>query len=1617
MESRNPLPDFYKGIAEEAAEDRSKYIKDAQKREQEAKEFIEKDTNYARKPFYQMYLERFPDDPYKYTSALAGVTLAEGTQFGTGTLAVDAQQAFERGQPVLGTTLSGLTYLSAGAPFLAKPLSVVAKKIARRNKVEELLGEEGEVLDVVRTDPPDMVTPPVEKAPVVKPAKPKPFSQKFVGYDETLDESVQGVRAVTNLVERGQPFPLGSPRNTNIGTNNILAHPTEVLGVAYSGVTNQLRNLDRRMLAQLGYGKDIEVKVDNATGEKTPYIKASNLVRFFDKLTDPKIGALEQDEVQYLINKKLLNDQFGIKVINTVDKKGRRMKAVKEEDDQLLNLNTLKTTYEDEVVKKGFADFTFQRDKQGFTTSQPEFSSYRGYAGQTQSLLYPEIGYEAVTFNSKNLPQNVIERAKHGFRGDALGHARFSVRDITKDAVKKATKDVLKNDRIHEEFQTKFAADNLNDFMDTLTNFKQRMSALRTSPTIGPFTPNILDSDSLDTVREKVMQTQFNEIMYATPPATSVLKRYEDPVTGFGMYSYREGLMNYLRDKAAANAERAKAFIPSQRMTAEQQEFAAKYGLDADTEDDFSISATTYNLDTGVSSFTDYRVQDLLKMLHDNEAFQKLANHKNFKYHNTGLKEISDEDKYTNYPSLGIMFDDPNNYDRSLLSTYSIKDPLYIGDEDAVFRQDGVKKVMTNYGLSKDLMKYIIKQDDLGDALKVRRIQETDEGMPPEGYTLEQMNDYNFQNRDAIEVREELIANMLDNFDDNPLFNKANGNPIFSGYGIDDVEDALDEIQAALEFVEKDFPIIRLSSKEMESLEKLEDQLEKRGINLDKKFLHDYRFFEAHRDPKNIDSSLSAIINFDSYNLQARLKLLRKAARHTGKMRKTPDGDLVYDIGNDVALFADNRDAFDALPQRQKKPILEGIQALRAKRFHNEILSDLIDYRVKNFNSIDNVVHRQNFANGDLLKKRVKLAEDQKAFLGEDQANPTEQTKFLKQQALDDFYKIIDEKTRPTYGNALTFSQDDVDKFVKDPESYVNKPFDRTRTGFDERGNVYDVYQGILEDVIDNDKTSLNFMARVVTTDDMIDLQDARSGLTKAWDKLVLKSLDIDDPKTPLIDFKSPIRFLERESREHERFQDLLKNMDTEEEMAQRGRFSSDFKVTGDYENDKNKITVFEQIFVEGLERDKNVPTSKGIELIPFIRKFKYAKDRYDDFLKSMAQATKDDLLKTKFIEKYSEADIDNFINRSIQPFNEIKEEGKDTANLFASPINISKLTTEQLRSVRGGQINYDNPEFLSDKAPENSPNKIKFTNNQSVDYMVNDIRDFLNTHDFGKDVDAFGVPLEDKYRSTIFARDDTTNVLDRVLLSQDLDANYARPDSGYMNIMDLRTARGKPYFLNRGRVRRNESRNERRGIDVNPSLTFGELSTIGDDIRDLKEAYSQSPIANMRRKLEELSRSGGDIDSKVLVLDELQSDIHNDMFRRSGGATVKEGDAPLGEGHDAYVRRLLTAAIILAKQKGINKIVIPNYKKQRQARGRMSEDIIQRAYKNGVERALRYFKQETEGRIKTYKTNELLYTTSGNETGKLDDIASGDIIDLEGFTFDPKKGDVFRYNEGGLAA
>ena len=1578
-----------------------------QMQEADAKKFIESDTNYARKPFYQMYLERNPDDPYKHRNALTAVTLAEGTQFGTGTLAVDAQQAFERGQPVLGTTLSGLTYLSAGAPFLAKPLSVVAKKIARRNKVEELLGEEGEVLDVVRTDPPDMVTPPAEKAPVVKTEKPKPFSQKFVGYDETLDESVQGIRAVTNLVERGKPFPLGSPRNTNIGTNNILAHPTEVLGVAYSGVTNQLRNLDRRMLAQLGYGKDIEVKVDNATGEKTPYIKASNLVRFFDKLTDPKIGALEQDEVQYLINKKLLNDQFGIKVINTVDKKGRRMKAVKEEDDQLLNLNTLKTTYEDEVVKKGFADFTFQRDKQGFTTSQPEFSSYRGYAGQTQSLLYPEIGYEAVTFNSKNLPQNVIDRAKHGFRGDALGHARFSVRDITKDAVKKATKDVLKNDRIHEEFQTKFAADNLNDFMDTLTNFKERMSALRTSPTIGPFTPNILDSDSLDTVREKVMQTQFNEIMYATPPETRVLERYEDPVTGFGMYSYREGLMNYLRDKAAANVERAKTFIPSERITGEQQAFAAKYGLD-----EGSISLTNT-----MTSATEYKVQNILRMLHENEAFQKLANHKNFKYHNVALKELSDEEKYTAYPSMNILFDDPKNYDRSLLSTYSIKDPLYTGDEDAVFRQDGVKKVMTNYGLSKDLMKHIIKQNDLGDALKVRRIQETDEGMPPEGYTLEQMNDYNFQNRDALEVREELISNLLENFDNDPLFDKGNGSPIFSGYGIDDVEDALDEVQAALEFVEKDFPIIRLTSKEMESLEKLEDQLQKKGVNLDKKFLHDYRLLEAHRDPKNVDSSLSAITNFDSYNLQARLKLLRKAAKHTGKMKKTTDGDLVYDADNDVGLFADNRDAFDALPSRQKLIVLDRIKALRVKRFHNEILSDLIDYHVKKFNSIDNIVRSENFANESFLDKSVRLAKDKKTFLGEDQANPTEQAKFLKQQALDDFYKIINEKTSPTYGNALTFSQDDVNRFLNDAESYVNKDFDRTRTGFDETGNVYDVYQGILEDVLDNDKTSLDFIARVVTTDDMIDLQDARSGLTKAWDKLVLKSLEIDNPVTPLIEFKSPIRFLERESREHERFQDLLKNMDTEEEMAQRGRFSSDFKVTGNYENDKNKITIFEQIFVEGLERDKNVPTSKGIELIPFIRKFKYAKDRYEDFLKSMSQATKNDLLRSKFIEKYTEADIDNFINRSIQPFNEIKEEGKGTANLFASPVNISKLTTEQLRSVRGGQINYDNPEFLSDKAPENSPNKIKFTNNQSVDYMVNDIRDFLNTHDFGKDVDAFGVPLEDKYRSSVFARDDTTNVLDRVLLSEDLDANYARPDSGYMNIMDLRTARGKPYFLKRGRVRRNESRNERRGIDVNPSITFGELSTIGDDIRDLKEAYSQSPIANMRRKLEELSRSGGDIDSKVLVLDELQSDIHNDMFRRSGGATVKEGDAPLGESHDAYVRRLLTAAIILAKQKGINKIIIPNYKKQRQARGRMSEDIIQRAYKNGVERALRFFKQETEGRIKTSKTNELLYTTSGNEAGKLDDIASGDIIDLEGFTFDPKKGDVFRYNEGGLAA
>ena len=103
-------------------------VKTAEEEEQEAKERIEADKNYARQGAYNIYLDKFPDDPYKYTRAEKAVLGAEFTQFGTVTLGVDAEQAFKDNRNIEGYLYGGLAFLSGlGAGLVAKP---VAKGVA-----------------------------------------------------------------------------------------------------------------------------------------------------------------------------------------------------------------------------------------------------------------------------------------------------------------------------------------------------------------------------------------------------------------------------------------------------------------------------------------------------------------------------------------------------------------------------------------------------------------------------------------------------------------------------------------------------------------------------------------------------------------------------------------------------------------------------------------------------------------------------------------------------------------------------------------------------------------------------------------------------------------------------------------------------------------------------------------------------------------------------------------------------------------------------------------------------------------------------------------------------------------------------------------------------------------------------------------------------------------------------------------------------------------------------------------------------------------------------------------------------------------------------------------------
>jgi hypothetical protein len=191
-----------------------------------------------------------------------------------------------------------------------------------------------------------------------------------------------------------------------------------------------------------------------------------------------------------------------------------------------------------------------------------------------------------------------------------------------------------------------------------------------------------------------------------------------------------------------------------------------------------------------------------------------------------------------------------------------------------------------------------------------------------------------------------------------------------------------------------------------------------------------------------------------------------------------------------------------------------------------------------------------------------------------------------------------------------------------------------------------------------------------------------------------------------------------------------------------------------------------------------------------------------------------------------------------------------------------------------------------------------------------------------------------------------------------------------------------------------------------------------------------------LSKTMRQLSDPPDPLNEKFLLIEEIQSDIHNRKVRKlteAGGKSRGGKDFPLMTDDD-YTENLIKSAIVFAKKKGVNKIVIPHHAKIREARhgttetrinpdgteyqaevGGMAEATVQGAYKDGVRKATNKLKKIFGEDIGISKT-DLLHKSMKKQTRskKFDDVKEAYVIDITNLKFNPEEGDIFKYNEGG---
>ena len=204
--------------------------------------------------------------------------------------------------------------------------------------------------------------------------------------------------------------------------------------------------------------------------------------------------------------------------------------------------------------------------------------------------------------------------------------------------------------------------------------------------------------------------------------------------------------------------------------------------------------------------------------------------------------------------------------------------------------------------------------------------------------------------------------------------------------------------------------------------------------------------------------------------------------------------------------------------------------------------------------------------------------------------------------------------------------------------------------------------------------------------------------------------------------------------------------------------------------------------------------------------------------------------------------------------------------------------------------------------------------------------------------------------------------------------------------------------------------------LRISPTISFSDLKNFDEDLGEMVKTYNEKPevkrIKEIPQKLKSKIDEGKFLKEKYFLIEELQSDLFNQITMGKKKPTFTKQDFPL-KTHTEYTTKLLQAAIAKAKKQGVNKIVIPAFDEMAKVRtGGMPYDIIKRVYRDGVRKSVDKLTRESNNTIKASKADMPHLESRYSE--KVNDIKEATVIDITDFDFDPSKGDIFKFNEGG---